>query len=179
MRRFAITLPIPRSPKCAPAQSRHPIEIVYHRHTAMTAGDSGQPHSDLVQRCLHRRNSTKSLHRDSGQAGGKNECAVGMQRSVFPPAASHQFHGGAEIVAAGYTYHPILRRPEPPGPTAGCGRPHVRWYGRGNGLNPATPPAFQISASLLQEISVVIIVVAIALSGRRHALGYDIALRIG
>ena len=26
-----------------------------------------------------------------------------------------------------------------PGPTAGCGKPHVRWCGRGDGRNPVTP----------------------------------------
>ena len=26
-----------------------------------------------------------------------------------------------------------------PGSTAGCGKPHVRWCGRGDGRNPVTP----------------------------------------
>ena len=34
--------------------------------------------------------------------------------------------------------HPILR-PKSPDPTAGCGKPHVRWCGRGDGRNPVTP----------------------------------------
>ena len=33
----------------------------------------------------------------------------------------------------------ILRWTTPLGSTAGCGRPHVRWCGRGNGRNPVTP----------------------------------------
>jgi hypothetical protein len=38
----------------------------------------------------------------------------------------------------GQASHPILWPLKPLGPTAGCGRPHVRWCGRGNGRNPVT-----------------------------------------
>ena len=46
------------------------------------------------------------------------------------------------------------------------------------GAIPLPPPDFQISASLLQEISVVIIVVLIVLVGIRPSFRYDIALRV-
>jgi hypothetical protein len=34
----------------------------------------------------------------------------------------------------------LVSRPHvrPLGPTAGCGKPHVRWCGRGDGRNPVT-----------------------------------------
>jgi hypothetical protein len=50
-------------------------------------------------------------------------------------------------VAGASMGHPILR-PKSPDPTAGCGKPHVRWCGRGDGRNPVTPTRF-LNISLL------------------------------
>jgi hypothetical protein len=39
-----------------------------------------------------------------------------------------------------------------PGSTAGCGKPHVRWCGRGDGSNPVTPSRLALTLRTILDI---------------------------
>ena len=87
-----------------------------------------------VERTVFRNQRTQQLRQLSVGRPGQvrwiphgSHAAGGQQDSGRPPRAT--------VTREGF---PLWAVAKPPAPTAGCGRPHVRWCGRGNGRNPVT-----------------------------------------
>ena len=77
-----------------------------------------------------------------GAGGGRSGGAAASRRRWKPerePRNSRQNAMHKVRAAVGFGGRPALRQDLPPGPTAGYGKPYVRWCGRVPGRNPRYP----------------------------------------